>query len=115
MKTKLRSTIEYLKSCQAARAQGYPVAYTTDPAWLVDMAINRKAQWPDDPSHARGSCMPVNGRYPAKASGDAYRHLRLRAQEINTPRLRVYLHSLGEWRDYLLQRLPNRFVSPEEV
>lgn len=104
------ATLAYLRQCQAARAQGYPVSYTTDPAWLVTMAINRRAGWPDDPSLTRGSATPVNGKYPAKASGDAYRHLRLIAAEVNTPRLIVREARLGEHR-WLARRLLGRFTS----
>lgn len=88
---RILNTIAHLKNCRAARAAGYPVSYTTDSYWLVDMAINRRAGWPDDPSTCRGSCMPVNGKYPKKADGDAeYRSLRFFADRVNTPRLRVY-------------------------
>src|SRR3990167_10475693 len=92
------ATLAFLRARQAARDAGYPVRFTTDPAWLVMMAINRRAGWPDDPSCSRGSAMPVNGRYPMKASGDRYNHLRLIAQEVNTPRLIVRPGRLGEWR-----------------
>ena len=105
----IRATITYLKRHQEARAAGYQVSFTTDPAWLVTMAINRRAGWPDDPSLYRGSAMPVNGRYPVKASGDAWNHLRLIALEINTPRLIVRAQRLGEWRVFLTKRLPHRF------
>lgn len=109
-KAAIRNTTHHLQACRAYRAAGGRVSYTTDAAWLVNMAINRRAGWPDDPTHSRGSAMPVNGRYPKKAEGDAYRHLRLLAQQINSPRLRVYETSLGEWRALLLRRLPGRFV-----
>ena len=105
----LRQTLNYLRQCRAARAAGFPVAFTTDPAWLVQMAINRRAGWPDDPTHSRGSCMPVNGRYPRKAEGLEYGHLRVIAREINTPRLIVRVARLGEHR-WLAQRLPHRFA-----
>ena len=59
MLTLTRNTIDHLRLCQQARAQGYPVAYTTDSAWLVHQAINRRAGWPDDPGCSRGSCTPV--------------------------------------------------------
>jgi len=52
--------------------------------------------------------MPVNGRYPKKAAGDPYNHLRLIAREINTPRLIVRAQRLGEWRKLILKRLPQR-------
>ena len=107
--TTVGNTLAYLQRCQAARAAGHTVQYTTDPAWLVEQAINRRAGWPDDPSTARGSARPVDGRYPPKASGDAWRHLQLIADEINTPRLIVRPQRLGEWRAYLVQRIPNRF------
>ena len=106
--TRPTNTISRLRLCQQARAAGHQVSYTTDPAWLVHMAINRRAGWPDDPGFTRGSAMPVNGRYPAKASGDAYRHLRLLAYEINTPRLIVRRGQLGEWRKLITARLPAR-------
>lgn len=108
----IRNTITYLRQCQAARKLGYPVAHTTDPAWLMNMAINRRAGWPDDPSHGRGSAMPVNGKHPRKASGDYYQHLRLIAGEINTPRLIVRPARLGEHR-WLVARMPHRFTTEE--
>jgi hypothetical protein len=107
--TKVSATIAYLKQCQVARNAGALVSYTTDPAWLVDMAINRRAGWPDDPSFSRGSAMPVGGKYPSKASGDRYNHLRLLAYQINTPRLIVRDTELGEWRQALVARIPGRF------
>ena len=45
----IKHTIDYLHLCRQARASGIPVSYTTDPAWLVTMTINRRAGWPDDP------------------------------------------------------------------
>lgn len=105
--TQRRATIEYLRHCQRARAAGYPVSYTTDPAWLVQMAINRRAGWLDDPSHQRGSCMPVAGKYPKKGGGDWFRHLQLVAREVNS-RCVVRQARLGEHR-WLMKRLPHRF------
>ena len=88
--TRTANTIAYLKRCQKARSVGYPVSYTTDAAWLVNMAINRRAGWPDDTSLSRGSAMPINGRYPKKAEGcTSYNALRLFACRINTLRLIV--------------------------
>ena len=55
---RLGNTLAYLRRCQEARAIGYPVQYTTDPTWLVEQAINRRAGWPDAPSTSRGSAMP---------------------------------------------------------
>lgn len=68
----ISATLRYLKACQHWRTIGRAVSYTHDPAWLIDQAINRRACWPDDPSASRGSCMPVNGRYPRRAQGDLY-------------------------------------------
>lgn len=106
--TVLANTIKYLRLCQSARAAGHQVAYTTDPAWLVTMAINRRAGWPDDPSGFRGSAMPVRGRYPKRAEGIRYNHLRLIAGEVNTRRLIVRTGSLGEWRRLILRKIPAR-------
>lgn len=111
--SKIASTIAYLRRCQAARAAGHLVSFTTDPAWLVQMAINRRAGWPDDPGFTRGSAMPVEGRYPKKASGDAYRHLRLLADIINS-RVIVREGELGEWRVLIMRRLPGRIHGPED-
>ena len=101
----VRATINLIRRCQQMRDAGEPVAFTTDPTWLVNMAINRRAGWPDDPSGWRGSAMPVNGHYPHKAEGQTMNHLRLIAGELNTPRLRVYASQLGEWRKLVLGRL----------
>ena len=108
--SRVRHTIDFLQACQRARAEGHPVSFTTDPAWLVEVAINRRAGWPDDPSHSRGSCRPVNGKYPKKAEGDTFNHLRLLAVRINTPRLVVRVSELGEWRKLLLAKIPERFT-----
>ena len=43
--TKVANTLAYLRQCQTAREAGYPVQFTTDPAWLVEQAINRRAGW----------------------------------------------------------------------
>lgn len=130
----VRGTIAYLKECQRHRAMRErwvredrftpgALSPTNDPEWLVDMAINRRAGWPDDPSHSRGSAHPVKRwapgfmvapiwQYPKRASGDFYRHLALIAHEVNTPRLVVRAQRLGECRDYLVRRLPERFTLP---
>ena len=59
----LQHTLAYLHVCQKARAVGwkYPNDYhlTRDPEWLVDVAINRRAGWLDDPGSVFGSAMPV--------------------------------------------------------
>lgn len=100
------NTIAYLRKCQQARAAGYPVYLTNDPAWLLDMAINRRAGWVEDP-HARGS---VNAKVlPRHAAGDAQRHLSQLAYQINS-RAVVRPSELGEWRRYLLARIPERFA-----
>jgi hypothetical protein len=112
--TPVAATIAYLKRRQEYRAAGGSVCYTTSPAWLVNMAINRRAAWPDDPSHSRGSCTPVNGSYPKKAIGEAHGHLRLIAWEVNH-NIVVRPQRLGEWRNYLLARIRReRFTFPGE-
>jgi hypothetical protein len=100
------NTISYLRKCQAYRAAGGQVCFTTDPKWLVNMAINRRAGWPDDPSSLRGSAMAINGKYPKSASGDDWSHLRLFAHRVNTPRLIVREHECPKW---LRGRLEHRF------
>lgn len=111
--TPARATIDYLRLCQRARAEGYPVSLTRDPRWLLNVAINRRAGWPDDPSFERGSAMPLpDGRYPPKGGGDYYRHLALVARALNTPRRLVRLGELGEHR-WLADRLPGRIFSEE--
>lgn len=101
------NTIAYLRKCQAARKAGYTVSYTTDPTWLVDMAINRRAGWVED-LHSR-TCYDGKAM-PWKATGDAQRHLIQIAHDVNTPRLTVRLQRLGEWRKWLAKRLPERFT-----
>ena len=108
--TEVGATVRYLKACRAYRTAGGRVAYTTDPEWLVDMAVNRRGGWPDDPSEYRGSARPVNGCYPKKASGSRYGRLQHLAYRINTSRLIVREAELGEWRRLLLKRLPHRIT-----
>lgn len=110
-KSKVTATIEYLRACQQARKAGIPVAYTTDPAWLVDMAINRRAGWVEDP-HSR-ECMNAT-TLPRYATGNAQRHLLQLSGRINTPRLIVRVGELGSWKGYLVARLPHRFTSQHD-
>lgn len=77
------ATLAYLKACQRLRASGRAVSYTDNPAWLIDQAINRRACWPDDPSGARGSCIPVSGRYPRRAIGSEYMRTWRMAHAVN--------------------------------
>lgn len=102
----IRGTVAHLKllrerraKVRAAEAAGrrfgqHPVSYTTDPEWLVDMAINRRAGWPDDPSFTRGSAVPVKrwwpGRmvcpiyqYPKTAVGDRFWELWRLSRRLN--------------------------------
>ena len=106
---KIRGTIETLRRLREARAQGYRGHLVTDPSWLGHMAINRRAGWIEDP-HFRGTAVAAPGaRVPRRATGDAWRHLRQIAGEVNTPRLIVRKQRLGEWGPYLLARIPERF------
>lgn len=77
-------TLARLRLCIQARQDGYPVSYTTDPGWLVNQAINRRACWPEDPSCSRGTCPPVAGRYPKRAIGDHYMRTWRFAHAINS-------------------------------
>jgi hypothetical protein len=113
MMTPVQATICLLRKCLRLRAAGVQVSFTTDPAWLVHMAINRRAGWLDDPSHVRGSAVPVDGKYPRKAEGSQYSHLRNLARSINTPRLIVRDGELGQWRKLIRLRLPERIYAPE--
>ncbi len=70
MLSKIKTTISMLQFYQLKRSLGAKASYTSDPAWLVNMAINRRAGWPDDPGFSRGSCQPINGKYPKRAEGD---------------------------------------------
>lgn len=113
--SKARATVDYLRACQARRAEGCVVTLTTDPGWLVNQAINRRAGWVEDPLY-RGTSMPIpcghgsTRRDPLyrKVRGDFQRHLPRLAREVNTPRLIIRVQSLGEHR-WLADRLPHRF------
>ncbi len=106
----VRDTLAYLQRCRRARGLGLPVSYVNDPAWLVDMAINRRAGWPDDPSHSRGSAMPVGGKYPKKAEGDWFWELFRIAHTINGSRVVLYERSIGAVRRFLLRKIPHRIT-----
>lgn len=102
----VRATLGYLRTAIALRDAGGRVAYTTNPAWLVTMAVNRKAGWPDDPSLTRGSARPVEGRYPRQASGSEWDDLRRLAARVNTPRLVVRARECpARYRNRLRRRL----------
>lgn len=106
--TETRATIDYLRLCIAARNAGHLVSYTTDPAWLINIAINRRAgEVEDHHSRAHG---PLNhrGQLGRKYRGDWQRHMRQIANEVNTPRLIVHRQRLGE-HQWLADRLPERF------
>ena len=111
--TPVHATVCLLRKAIRLRAAGVPVSFTTDPAWLIHMAINRRAGWPDDPSQMRGSAMPVDGRYPRKAEGGHYSHLRNLARCINTPRRIVRDGELGGWRKLIRRRVPERIYTAE--
>jgi hypothetical protein len=111
--TPVHATIGLLRECQCLRAAGAPVALTTDPTWLLHMAINRRAGWPDDPSHTRGLAKPVDGKYPHKAEGIRYNHLRKLTRSLNTQRLIVHEGELSEWRKLIRRRLPERIGAAE--
>lgn len=105
--SKIANTIATLKRCQAARAAGHPVYLTTDPTWLLNMAINRRAGWVEDP-HSYGSVQPVRGKLPRFATGDAQRHIDQIGHRVNS-RAIVRPQELGEWGPYLMARIPERF------
>lgn len=78
--------------------------------WLIQIAIQRKAGWIDDP-HSREIIPGFNhrGKLPRFRTGDAQRHLHQLAHRINQPRLIVRPTELGEWGTYLRRNLPARF------
>ena len=80
--------------------------------WLVLIAILRKGWWIED-AHSREHAPGLNhrGAFPRNRTGDAQRHLRQLADRINSPRLIVRTSELGEWKPYLLRRLPHRFTN----
>ena len=104
--SRTKATLDYLRHCQKARAAGYQVSYINDPAWLVTMAINRRAGWPDDPGFLRGSAMPVRGRYPKRASDQNWRDLVHFAHHVNS---RCILRA-GECR-HIPQKIKQRLAS----
>lgn len=109
--TRVGATISMLRRLQEARAAGHRGYLATDPAWLVDMAINRRAGWVEDP-HAHGA---VNARkLPRLATSNAQRHLTQIAARVNTPRLIVRRSELGELQGYLMKHIPDRFHRPED-
>ena len=120
LKDKVSNTLRYLRACKMAKAAGLfddapcfspfgnGMQYH-DPDWLLNMAINRRAGWPE-PTHYRGSCAPVNGKLPRKADGDWQASFLRAANAVNTPRLIVRESALGECRAFLLARIPHRIT-----
>lgn len=142
--TAVRATIDYLRLCRQARALGYPTegpiraeySLTRDPEWLVDMAINRRAGWSDDPTLSRGSAMPVNGGiktkigqhrigvhlgacpagvYPKRAAGDwGWREMVQLAGQINGTRVVKRECEARSWPRKVRERLVHRIISRDE-
>jgi hypothetical protein len=111
----IRNTINLLKHRQALRAAGEFVSLNNDPSWLVNMAINRRAGWPDDPTHTRGSAMPTtDGRYPPRAYGDQFIELWRLARDFER-RVVVRIDSIN-WRlrKRLMARIPHRITTKDE-
>jgi len=120
--TATAATIKYLKACQARRAAiaefrqaggrtHETVSYTDSPTWLVNMAINRRAGWPDDDTMSRGSAMPVNGQYPKRARGDNFMLLWRLAHTINGTRIIIRERDVPKCYQ---ARLANRIRAGEE-
>jgi len=114
--TPVRNTINYLKGLREMRAVGNrPAQMPSDPTWLVNQAINRRAGWLED-DHFRGTTQGIQGslhvqpHLPRKARGDYLRHLEQLARRINNPRLIVHASELGSLRGLLEARLPDRFT-----
>lgn len=112
----VRATLELLEHARKARAANYGrsargfggfYSLTIDPEWLVDMAINRRAGWPDDPSHRRGSAMPINGKYPKRAEGDAFMLVWRLARQLSD-RIIVWRQSLGGVPRSVRERIEHR-------
>ena len=115
MPTPAAATLARLRLLRDARAAGVPVSFTTDAAWLVEQAINRRGGYLDDPSGRRGSCRPTDdGRYPSHARGSELLEVERIARRINTPRLRVYEDELRvlppHWQHLLRERLAHRLA-----
>jgi hypothetical protein len=109
----IKATIAHLKTLQGLRAKGFPVSYTSDPARLLDAAINRRGGYVGDP-HSRDMAQPVRGKLPRKATGDAQASLARTARKVNS---RVYLRR-GELRDMKglmdLERVADRIHEDDE-
>ncbi len=106
-------TIDLLRRCQRARAAGHPVWLTTDPAWLVNAAINRRAGWSEDPWSREVYDGP---RMPRLATGENQGCLYRTATAVNA-RVRVRVHGFGNEAvlRYLLRKIPHRFTYPEDL
>lgn len=83
--------------------------------WLLRVAILRKAKWIED-RHSREHAPALNhrGAFPRFRTGDAQRHLLQLAARLNTPRLIVRESELGEWKAYLMRRIPRRITRRDE-
>ena len=117
----IHATVKYLRLCREARALGWPTtgpilaeySITRDPEWLVDMAVNRRAGWPDDPSGVRGSCVPVNGKYPKRAEGDVLSGCRRLAWDLAH---RIYTREVSvRWLPrQVRERVAHRLHGPDD-
>lgn len=115
----IASTIAMLRARLEARAAGYPVALTTDPAWCIDVAIARRARWAEDP-HARVIAIPPRGRRPArdgigrKGNGDGERFAVQLAYQIRS-RVAVDARRAAEYAARLERARPGRLACPHDA
>jgi hypothetical protein len=63
--SKVANTIAFLKVRQQARAAGYPVYLTSDPEWLLDVAICRRAGF-EEPARAKAAGLHWLNDYSGK-------------------------------------------------
>lgn len=112
--TKITNTIRALRACAAARDAGIPVAFTSDIRWLLNMAMNRRAGWPEADRHTHGiAYLNHRGQLARKWAGDWQRHVYQFAMRVNTPRLIVRLVGCPEAREFA-GRLAHRLTMPED-
>lgn len=114
----IAGTIGMLRARLEARAAGYPVALTTDPAWCVDVAIARRAGWAEDP-HARVIAIPPGGRRPARdgigrrGNGDGERAAIQLAARVRS-RARLTPRDAGAYARRLERACPGRLACPHD-
>lgn len=109
---RIQSTIHHLKTLMAYRSAGESVCYTSDPSWLINMAINRRAGWPEDIHQYGNVRINHRGQVARRSVGRHDTEMRRLRHRVNQPRL-IVREREARFDRIIHARLAHRFYTEE--